>query len=85
MKQNTHPIYKEVVYQDTATGFMFLTRSTLQPKETIEFEGKTYPVIKVEISSDSHPFFTGSERLVTAEGRIDKFLKRFSKGKKKKK
>ena len=72
-----HPEYKDVVIKDMSSGFSFLTRSTKVPTETVEFEGKTYPVIKVEISSASHPFFTGQERIMDTEGRIDKFNKRY--------
>ena len=76
MKQSLHPEYKDVVFKDIGSGWTFLTRSTKSSNETIEFEGKEYPVIKVEISSNSHPFYTGQERIMDTEGRIDKFNKR---------
>jgi large subunit ribosomal protein L31 len=79
MKQGIHPEYKEVVIKDMASGHTFLTRSTSVPKETIEFEGKDYPVIKVEVSSKSHPFFTGQERIMDTAGRIEKFNRRYKK------
>ncbi len=79
MKQSLHPEYKEVVFKDMGSGWTFLTRSTRSSNETIEFEGKEYPVIKVEISSKSHPFYTGQERIMDTEGRIDKFNKRYKK------
>ena len=82
MKKDIHPEYKEVVVLDTASGHKFLTRSTKIPKDTIEWEdGKTYPVLKVEISSASHPFFTGEKRIVDSEGRVERFRKRFAKSK----
>lgn len=79
MKQSIHPEYKEIVIKDMSSGFTFLTRSTRIPTETMEFEGKTYPVIKVEVSSKSHPFFTGQERIMDTAGRIEKFNRRYSK------
>lgn len=79
MKQGMHPEYKEVVIKDMGSGWTFLTRSTRVPSETIEFEGKTYPVIKVEVSSKSHPFFTGQERIMDTAGRIEKFNRKYKK------
>lgn len=79
MKQSIHPEYKEIVIKDMASGFTFLTRSTRVPTEMMEFEGKEYPVIKVEVSSKSHPFFTGQERVMDTAGRIEKFNRRYSK------
>jgi len=79
MKQGIHPEYKEIVIKDMASGHTFLTRSTMSPKETMEFEGKEYPVIKVEVSSKSHPFFTGQERIMDTAGRIEKFNRRYKK------
>ncbi len=79
MKQSIHPEYKEVVIKDMSSGFEFLTRSTKAPTEMTEFEGKQYPVIKVEVSSKSHPFFTGQERIMDTAGRIEKFNRRYSK------
>ena len=80
MKPGIHPNYKEVVFQDLASGFSFLTRSTVNTKETIDFEGQEYPLVKVEISSQSHPFYTGKQSLNTTAGQIDKFNRRFSRG-----
>ncbi len=81
MKQGIHPEYKEVVVKDVASGWAFLTRSTkaYTATETIEFEGKTYPCLKVEVSSKSHPFFTGQERVMDTAGRIEKFNRRYGK------
>ena len=80
MKQGIHPNYREVVFQDLSSDFQFLTRSTINTKETIQWEdGKEYPLVKVEISSDSHPFYTGKMKFVDTAGRIDKFNKKFAK------
>jgi large subunit ribosomal protein L31 len=78
MKKNTHPKYQDVLFIDTATGHRFVCGSTLQPTEKETFEGKEYPAFKVSISSASHPFFTGSQQFVDSEGRVDKFMKRYS-------
>lgn len=77
MKKNTHPEYQEVVFKDSSTGKMFICGSTLRPKETVTLEGKEYPLCLLSVSSSSHPFFTGSTALVDAEGRVDKFKKRY--------
>ena len=80
MKADIHPQYREVVFQDVTSDFKFLTRSTLGSKETIKWEdGEEYPLIKVEISSHSHPFFTGKQKIVDTAGRVDKFRKRYAK------
>lgn len=80
MKENTHPEYKEVVFLDMSTGKKFLCRSAAQSDETTDFEGATYPVVKVSISSDSHPFYTGDQTFVDTEGRVDKFKKKYAQG-----
>lgn len=80
MKKNLHPEYKQVVFWDTSSDFKFLSRSTSVPKETIKWEdGKEYPVIKVEVSSASHPFFTGKKMFVDTAGRVEKFQKKYGK------
>ena len=80
MKTDTHPSYKPVVFQDISSDFSFLTRSTMTSKDTIKWEdGKEYPLIKVEISSHSHPFFTGKQKTIDQGGRVDKFRKRYAK------
>lgn len=80
MKQGIHPEYKEVVFQDTSSDFKFLTRSTMKSGETIKWEdGNTYPLIKVEVSSASHPFYTGQKLFVDTAGRVEKFNKRYKK------
>lgn len=77
MKQNVHPDnYRPVVFQDLNNNTTFLTRSTVATDDTIELDGVTYPLVKVHISSSSHPFFTGEERIVDVEGRVDKFKAR---------
>lgn len=78
MKKKGHPPYQKVLFLDTATGYKFVCGSTLQPKEKEMFEGKEYPVYRVPISSKSHPFFTGNQQFVDAEGRVDKFKKRYT-------
>ena len=81
MKKGIHPDYREVVYHDISCDFKILTRSTVETKETIEHEGKTYPLYKTDISSNSHPFYTGTQRVLDTEGRVDKFNKKFRKTK----
>jgi len=78
MKKDIHPTnYRLVVFQDLNDGTMFLTRSTVASDETVKYtDGKEYPVVKVHISSSSHPFYTGQEKLVDVEGRVDKFKAR---------
>ncbi|QDI91748.1 type B 50S ribosomal protein L31 [Salicibibacter halophilus] len=79
MKTDIHPQYQNVVFLDTGTGFKFMGGSTMSSEETVEWEdGNTYPLIKVEISSDSHPFYTGKQKLADAGGRIDKFKKKYN-------
>jgi large subunit ribosomal protein L31 len=78
MKQNIHPVYGPVVFRDAAADFAFLTRSTLRSDKTIEWEdGNTYPVVDVDISSASHPFYTGRSRVVDTAGRVEKFRQRY--------
>ena len=79
MKKGMHPEnYRFVVFKDMSNGFSFLTRSTAPSKEKIKWEdGKEYPLIKLEISSTSHPFFTGKMKLVDSAGRVDKYMSRY--------
>ena len=81
MKKGLHPdSYRLVVFKDMSNGYSFLSRSTADSKETVQWEdGKEYPVIKLEISNTSHPFYTGKNVLVDTAGRIDKFNKRYEK------
>ncbi len=78
MKEGIHPQYRPVVFQDASCGFAILTRSTIKSDETIQWEdGNTYPLVKLEISSGSHPFFTGKQKLVDTAGRVEKFNKKY--------
>lgn len=81
MKKDLHPAnYRYVVFKDMSNGFSFLSRSTANTKETVQWEdGNEYPLVKLEISSQSHPFFTGKNVLVDTAGRIDKFNKKYAK------
>lgn len=77
MKKDIHPNnYRPVVFQDLNNGSTFLTKSTVATDDTITIDGTEYPLVKVHISSTSHPFFTGEERIVDIEGRVDKFKAR---------
>ena len=83
MRKGIHPENNQpVVFKDMSNGDVFLSRSTASSKETIEFEGETYPLIKMEISSTSHPFYTGKSTLVDTAGRVDKFMSRYGNRKK---
>ena len=83
MKQGIHPDnYRPVVFKDMSNDDIFITRSTMAAKETIEVDGVEYPLIKIEISSTSHPFFTGKAKLVDTAGRVDKFMSRYGNRKK---
>ncbi|WP_319381102.1 type B 50S ribosomal protein L31 [Thiomicrorhabdus sp.] len=79
MKADIHPEYKEVVFQDISTGETFLTRSTIEKTsgETITLDGNEYPLVRIEVSSASHPFYTGKQTLVDTEGRVEKFKQKF--------
>ncbi len=80
MKADIHPNYRPVVFQDVTSDFSFLTRSTLASKETVKWEdGQEYPLIKVEVSSHSHPFYTGKQKMMDTSGRVDRFRKRYQK------
>ncbi len=79
MKSDIHPKYRNVVFRDVSADEMFLTRSTATSKETIKWEdGNEYPLVKVDISSMSHPFFTGKQKFVDTAGRVEKFQKKFA-------
>ena len=77
MRKGIHPDYHPVVFLDSATGYKFLSGSTRTSSETIDYEGKDYPLIRVEISSDSHPFYTGRQKFTQADGRVDRFNKKY--------
>ena len=83
MKKDIHPeSYRPVVFKDMSNGDCFLSQSTCNTKETLEFEGETYPLVKLEISSSSHPFYTGVKKMVDTAGRVDKFLSKYGNRKK---
>ena len=78
MKKDIHPAdYREVAFKDMSNDEVFITRSTVAARETIEIDGVTYPLVKLEITSSSHPFFTGKQKLVDTAGRVDKFMSRY--------
>lgn len=78
MKKDIHPKYNEVVFHDTSSDFKFITRSTMTSPDKIKWEdGKEYPVIKIEVSAASHPFYTGKKLFVDTAGRVEKFNKRY--------
>ena len=83
MKADIHPNYRFVVFQDTSSGDLLLTRSTIHTSDTIEYEGETYPLAKVEISAFTHPFFTGTMKIVDTAGRVERFERRYGARRKK--
>lgn len=84
MKPDIHPEMRDVVFKDVSCDFALLTKSTVKSKETIQWEdGKEYPLVKVDISSHSHPFYTGHQRLIDTEGRAEKFMKKYGRRTKK--
>ncbi len=85
MKKEIHPNnYRPVVFKDMSNEEIFISRSTINAKETIEIDGVTYPLVKLEITSSSHPFYTGKQKLVDTAGRVDKFMSRYGDRNKKK-
>ncbi len=77
--RDIHPNYRKVVFKDTASGTMFLSRSTVETKQTVKYEdGNEYPLFEVEISSASHPFYTGKQKLVDTAGRVERFRKMYN-------
>ena len=86
MKSSIHPQdYRPVVFSDEVAGFAFLTQSTAQTNDTVKWEdGNEYPLLKMHISSASHPFFTGEEKIIDTEGRVDRFKARFAKAEERK-
>lgn len=79
MKPDIHPEYRPVVFRDVSADFSFITQSTAVTKDTITWEdGKEYPLVKVDISAASHPFFTGKQKFVDTAGRVEKFQKKFA-------
>jgi large subunit ribosomal protein L31 len=82
VKKDIHPQYREVLFLDAAVNFGLVTRSTVKTSEKMMWEGKEYPVIRLDISSASHPFFTGKMKFVDATGRVDRFNKKYGNYKK---
>ncbi len=80
MKQGLHPAnYRLVAFKDMSNGETFITRSTVNTRDNIEIDGTEFPLVKLEISNTSHPFFTGKMKLVDTAGRVDKFMNRYQK------
>ncbi|EEV87302.1 ribosomal protein L31 [Cardiobacterium hominis ATCC 15826] len=80
MKPDIHPNYRPVVFKDNSADFAILTRSTVETKETITWtDGKEYPLVRVDISSQSHPFYTGKQNIVDTAGRVDRFKRKYGK------
>ncbi|WP_158372999.1 type B 50S ribosomal protein L31 [Cellulosimicrobium cellulans] len=78
MKQGIHPEYRPVVFRDISADFAFLTRSTITSEKTVEWsDGRTYPVVDVDVSSASHPFYTGRSRVLDTAGRVERFRQRY--------
>jgi len=85
MKKDIHPNYREVIFQDFAGNFSFLTRSTVRTNDKIQWtDGKEYPLVKLDISSASHPFFTGKMKFIDTTGRVEKFQRKYNWDKRKK-
>jgi large subunit ribosomal protein L31 len=81
MKEGIHPAYREVVFLDMSNGFKFVTRSTINTREKITLDdGKEYPLFKLDVTSESHPFYTGAQQRVSETGRVEKFRQKFSRG-----
>ena len=79
MKDGIHPHYRDVVFVDQSNGFQFVTRSTVQSKEMIEIDGKKMPLVKLETTSESHPFYTGTQKSIdNLGGRVEKFRNKFA-------
>lgn len=77
MRKDIHPEYRDVVFQDMSCDFKFVTRSTIQTREKITHEGQEYPLVKIEVSAESHPFYTGKHKIVDTAGRVEKFRQKF--------
>lgn len=79
MKEGIHPDYRDVVFQDMASGFRFITRSTVNTRETVKMDdGKDYPLFKLDITSESHPFYTGAQQRISEAGRVERFRQKFA-------
>ena len=80
MKQGIHPDYQTVVFQDSSTGAQYMAGSTIKTTKTVEIDGKTYPLVTVDISSASHPFYTGKQKIMDLAGRVEKFQRKYKWG-----
>ena len=78
MKDGIHPNYRDVVFQDMSCDFRFITRSTVNTRETTTIDGKEYPLFKLDVTSESHPFYTGAQQRISETGRVEKFRQKFS-------
>lgn len=79
MKKDIHPNYRPVVFQDASSDFAFLTRSTVATNDTIKWEdGQEYPLVRVDVSSQSHPFYTGKQNILDSAGRVDRFRRKYT-------
>ena len=81
MKKGIHPDYQEIVFQDSSTGAQYLVGSTIKTNKKCEIDGKTYPLVTVDISAASHPFFTGKQKIMDVAGRVEKFQRKYNLGK----
>ena len=79
MKKGIHPEYRDVVFKDVSSDFEIITKSTIKTTDKISLNGKDYPLFKVDISSGSHPFYTGTQRVMDTEGSVDRFKKKYAK------
>jgi large subunit ribosomal protein L31 len=79
MKKAIHPEYRDVVFKDVSCGFEIITKSTIRTSDKINLNGIEYPMFKIDISSQSHPFYTGTQRVMDTEGRVDRFKKKYGK------
>ncbi|MBW2253466.1 MAG: type B 50S ribosomal protein L31 [Deltaproteobacteria bacterium] len=77
MKPEIHPKYRHVVFRDVSCDFEFLTQSTIQTKKTTTYEGKEYPLVGIDISSQSHPFYTGTQKILDTAGRVERFYRKY--------
>lgn len=77
MQKGIHPEYRFVVFHDITNDFQFITRSTIEAKKTIEIDGETYPLVNIDISSASHPFYTGTQKILDSAGRVERFYRKY--------
>ena len=77
MREGIHPEYRFVMFRDVSCDFEFVTKSTIQAKDTVEYNGTEIPLVKIDISSASHPFYTGTQKILDTEGRVDRFYRKY--------